>query len=65
MTLNIISALKEELKKNPKRFKGNKILFIHTGGIYGFIDGTMTEEIKMTNPVVDLETIIDYDSLSN
>ena len=60
MTLNIISALKEELKKNPKRFKGNKILFIHTGGIYGFIDGTMTEEIKMTNPVVDLETIIDY-----
>ena len=62
MTLNINSALKEELKKNPKRFKGNKILFVHTGGIYGFIDGTMTEEIKMTNPVVDLETIIDYDS---
>ncbi len=36
---------------------------MHTGGIFGFIDGTMTEEIKNTNPVIDLDTIIDYISL--
>ena len=53
-------ALREELRKNPNRFKGNKILFMHTGGIFGFIDGTMTDEIKKTNPVIDLDTIIDY-----
>ena len=36
---------------------------MHTGGIYGFIDGSLTEEIKVTNPVVDLETKIGLDNI--
>ena len=38
-------GMKEELKKNPERFAGNKILFIHTGGLFGVTDSSLTEEI--------------------
>ena len=42
-----------------ERFQGNKILFIHTGGIYGFIDGSMEAEIRKSNPISNLAEIID------
>ncbi|XP_072049277.1 uncharacterized protein [Amphiura filiformis] len=29
------------LQQNPQRFQGKKILFIHTGGIFGLFDGRM------------------------
>ena len=52
-------ALKTELKKNPQRFQGENILFVHTGGIYGFIDGSMTDEIKSRNPISELSNVLD------
>ncbi|CAG5098039.1 Oidioi.mRNA.OKI2018_I69.XSR.g15343.t1.cds [Oikopleura dioica] len=40
-----IYAIKEELIKNPERFAGDKILFLHTGGLFGVTDGSLTSEI--------------------
>ena len=57
--LKVYSAVKYELAKNPERFNGDSILFIHTGGIYGFIDGSMSDEIKKENPIVELSQILD------
>lgn len=34
-------GLVEELHNNPQRFQGNRILFLHTGGIFGMFDGTL------------------------
>ncbi|XP_071784292.1 uncharacterized protein [Asterias amurensis] len=34
------------LKEQPELFKGNKILFIHTGGLFGLFDGRMDETLK-------------------
>ncbi|KAK7461192.1 hypothetical protein BaRGS_00038780 [Batillaria attramentaria] len=31
-----------ELRKNPATFSGKRILFLHTGGVYGLFDGRMT-----------------------
>jgi len=56
---NCYLALKTELKKNPHRFQGENILFVHTGGIYGFIDGSMTDEIKSRNPISELSNVLD------
>ena len=32
-TLKGVRGMLTELKKNPKRFKGNRILYIHTGSL--------------------------------
>jgi D-cysteine desulfhydrase len=53
-----IYALEKELQINPERFKGNKILFIHTGGIYGFIDGSMEKDIKEINPIRNFSDVL-------
>ena len=58
-TAKAILATKHELMTNPQRFKGDNILFIHTGGIYGFIDGSMTDEIQQTNPITELASVLD------
>ena len=51
-------GLRDQLQKNPDRFAGDKILFLHTGGIYGFIDGSMEEEIRKANPINPLSSVI-------
>ncbi len=33
-------------KEQPELIKGNKILFIHTGGLFGHCDGRMYETVK-------------------
>ncbi|XP_071798294.1 uncharacterized protein [Asterias amurensis] len=33
-------------KEQPQLFKGNKILFIHSGGLFGLFDGRMDETVK-------------------
>ena len=58
-TAKAILATKHELMTNPQRFKGDNILFIHTGGIYGFIDGSMTDEIQQTNSITELASVLD------
>ena len=53
-----VYGIREELRKNPGRFVGDKILFLHTGGIYGFIDGSMEQHIRKNNSIVDLKTVL-------
>ncbi|XP_071162953.1 uncharacterized protein [Mytilus edulis] len=40
------NGLVQELSSNPERFQGNRILFIHTGGIFGLFDGKMDSYLK-------------------
>ncbi|XP_066267863.1 uncharacterized protein [Branchiostoma lanceolatum] len=39
-------GLLNELRTNQSRFHGNRILFLHTGGIFGLYDGRMTSILK-------------------
>ena len=57
-TAKAVLAIKNELLENPQRFKGENILFIHTGGIYGFIDGSMTDDIKSQNSITELSDVL-------
>lgn len=41
-------GLVHELNHNPSRFKGNRILFIHTGGIFGIMDGRMEPHLRQS-----------------
>ncbi|XP_039256003.2 uncharacterized protein LOC120332755 [Styela clava] len=41
-----IKGLMDELKNTPKRFKGKRILFIHTGGIFGMMDTNSAQFIR-------------------
>ncbi|KAH3874126.1 hypothetical protein DPMN_037367 [Dreissena polymorpha] len=40
-------GLLEELKKTPLRFQGKRILFIHTGGIFGLFNGEMDRVMNL------------------
>ncbi|KAH3794831.1 hypothetical protein DPMN_148369 [Dreissena polymorpha] len=40
-------GLLEELKKTPSRFQGKRILFIHTGGIFGLFNGEMDRVMNL------------------
>jgi len=51
-------GLKKELEINPAQFQGNKLLFMHTGGFVGFLDGEMEEAFRETNPIVDIESVL-------
>ncbi|XP_033759298.1 bifunctional D-cysteine desulfhydrase/1-aminocyclopropane-1-carboxylate deaminase, mitochondrial-like [Pecten maximus] len=35
----------QELHDNPHRFKGNRILFLHTGGLFGMYNGQLNTTI--------------------
>ncbi|XP_022788903.1 bifunctional D-cysteine desulfhydrase/1-aminocyclopropane-1-carboxylate deaminase, mitochondrial-like isoform X2 [Stylophora pistillata] len=37
--IKTVRGMLAEMTNNPKRFKGNRILFIHTGGCFGLFDG--------------------------
>ncbi|XP_078613777.1 uncharacterized protein LOC144883275 isoform X2 [Branchiostoma floridae x Branchiostoma japonicum] len=40
------TGLLQELRTNQSRFQGNRILFLHTGGIFGLYDGRMSAVLK-------------------
>ncbi|XP_053389215.1 uncharacterized protein LOC123545320 [Mercenaria mercenaria] len=42
-----------ELVNNPSRFKGKRILFIHTGGIFGLFNGEMDRVINKEKAVTN------------
>ncbi|XP_013388986.1 bifunctional D-cysteine desulfhydrase/1-aminocyclopropane-1-carboxylate deaminase, mitochondrial-like [Lingula anatina] len=49
-----VKFLVQEMNNHPDRFKGRRVLFLHTGGIYGLFDGRMDNVLKqheMTNRV--------------
>ena len=46
-----VFGLMNELQANPGRFRGNKIMWIHTGGMFGFLDRSMDAELVAYNPI--------------
>ncbi|WAQ99716.1 DCYD1-like protein [Mya arenaria] len=40
-------GLQRELNNNPDMFKGNRILFVHTGGVFGLYDGRINDTLKV------------------
>lgn len=46
-----VYGLMHEVKNNPDRFLGDKIMFVHTGGIYGFLDRSMDDDLMAYNPI--------------
>ncbi|KAM7431841.1 hypothetical protein ABFA07_017653 [Porites harrisoni] len=53
--IKAIRGMLTEMKNNPGRFKGKRILYIHTGGVFGLYDGRMdsliTQSAEGTNQV--------------
>jgi D-cysteine desulfhydrase len=45
-TLKGVRGLLGELKNNPSSFSGTRILYIHTGGVFGLYDGKVTPLLK-------------------
>lgn len=54
-------GLAYELVNNCDRFKGNRVLFIHTGGIFGLMDGRMdlvlSQEGSIGNKIYDFSKL--------
>ncbi|KAJ7384352.1 hypothetical protein OS493_022465, partial [Desmophyllum pertusum] len=54
--IKAIRGMLQEMKTNPGRFKGHRILYIHTGGVFGLYDGRMdpliTSSAIATNEVL-------------
>ncbi|XP_046543189.1 bifunctional D-cysteine desulfhydrase/1-aminocyclopropane-1-carboxylate deaminase, mitochondrial-like [Haliotis rubra] len=43
----------QELSSNPGRFKGDRVLFLHTGGVFGLFDGRMNAVLKTPTSETD------------
>lgn len=59
--LKAIRGMLSELQGNPGRFAGKRILYIHTGGIYGLYDGRVDKMLKEnpeTNQVYSYNDVI-------
>ena len=59
-TLKGVRGMLGEMNTNPQRFKGKRILYIHTGGIFGLFDGRVSEFLKSQpeNAVCTLESLL-------
>ena len=44
-TLKAVRGMKAELEKNPGRFAGKRVLYVHTGGLFGLYDGRMDQPL--------------------
>lgn len=59
-------GLVHELNNNPHLFKGRRILFLHTGGIFGLYDNRINSTLKLQNEQDNMiqmwESIDDYPS---
>ncbi|XP_052103570.1 uncharacterized protein LOC127737077 [Mytilus californianus] len=58
------NGLVQELTSNPDRFQGNRILFIHTGGIFGLFDGKMDSYLRQRKHPEPVVLWKDLDDLS-
>ncbi|XP_066914032.1 uncharacterized protein [Clytia hemisphaerica] len=47
-TVKAVKGMVTEMNDNPKRFKGNRVLFLHTGGTYGIFDGSILQSKRLT-----------------
>ncbi|KAA8499126.1 putative D-cysteine desulfhydrase 1, mitochondrial [Porphyridium purpureum] len=44
-TLKAVLGMTTEMRNNPARFQGRRVLFIHTGGIFGLFDMRMVDHL--------------------
>jgi len=58
-TLKAVNQLLIEMKTNPKRFKGNRVLYIHTGGTFSVFDGLIESAPVMADDTHVWENIED------
>lgn len=58
-----IRGMLHEMKTNPERFKGRRILYIHTGGVFGLYDGRM--DPLVTRPVVGTNDVVCWESAND
>ncbi len=47
-TLKGVRGMLSELANNPARFAGKRVLYLHTGGVFGLYDGRM-EQVLLNN----------------
>jgi len=52
--IKAVRGLLTEMKNNPHRFKGRRILYIHTGGVFGLFDGRMDSLITSSQSSNDI-----------
>ncbi|XP_045215998.1 uncharacterized protein LOC123566167 [Mercenaria mercenaria] len=52
-----VKGLMHELHSNPDMFKGDRILFLHTGGVYGLYDGRIEDTLKVAGSSTDRVTV--------
>lgn len=60
-TLKGVRGMLAEMTSNPTRFQGKRVLYIHTGGVFGLYDGRIDDLLKRTpatNSVYSHEDII-------
>jgi len=56
--IKAVRGMLKEMTNNPGRFKGRRILYIHTGGLFGLYDGRMeplfatSKSVESTNQVL-------------
>ncbi|XP_020914466.1 putative D-cysteine desulfhydrase 1, mitochondrial isoform X2 [Exaiptasia diaphana] len=48
-TLKSARGMLAEMKDNPCRYKGKKVLFMHTGGMFGLFEGRMNRILEKLN----------------
>jgi 1-aminocyclopropane-1-carboxylate deaminase/D-cysteine desulfhydrase-like pyridoxal-dependent ACC family enzyme len=47
-TAKTVRGLLAELQRSPARFQGRNILFIHTGGVFSTLDGSLDDVVQST-----------------
>ena len=60
-TLKGVRGMRAELTKNPERFAGKRVLYVHTGGMFGLYDGRMDQSLlnhHSTNQVFHYKDVI-------
>ena len=60
-TLKGVRGMLSELTHNPGRFAGKRVLYLHTGGVFGLYDGRMNSPLlnnHTTNQVFSYKDVI-------
>ncbi|XP_064615088.1 uncharacterized protein LOC135479223 [Liolophura sinensis] len=51
-------GLAQELQNSPNRFQGTRVLFLHTGGVFGLYDGRLAETLKKEGAATNQITVL-------
>ncbi|XP_003383705.1 PREDICTED: bifunctional D-cysteine desulfhydrase/1-aminocyclopropane-1-carboxylate deaminase, mitochondrial-like [Amphimedon queenslandica] len=59
-TLKTVICMLHEMKYNPERFRGQRILFMHTGGLFGLCDGQLDPVLVQTPDTNRIRSIHEF-----